>query len=102
MRALILIRALNAAAAFTVIAACSGGTSIAPALKSPQGHMRWLRAPIRAGLGQFKILDIDSPTPGYLKGFDTCPKTGTIVYISAPRLSWMCAMLFAISTLKQR
>jgi hypothetical protein len=76
------IQALSAAAALALLAGCSGGSSIAPKVITPQGHVHQLMGHIIAAVGPMGQLKVNMNTGQHFASFDTCPTTGAIEYIS--------------------
>ena len=83
MRFAVPIRMLSAAAAFVVLAGCAGVSSISPKpYEPPQDHARSPMTRIPAAVGPLGMLYVHPTVGHHLKGFDTCPATGPIEYIS--------------------
>ena len=76
------IQALSAAAAFAFLAACSGGSAVAPNLATPQNHARSLVGRMPVALSPLAFLKANFSSGRHFTSFDACPTTGTIEYLS--------------------
>jgi hypothetical protein len=82
MRVFTVVRALSAAAAFAILAGCSGGPSLAPAPSGVQGLASAMMRQVPAPVGLIAALRLRPSNNHPYVSFDTCPATGPITYIS--------------------
>jgi hypothetical protein len=75
------VRGLSAAAAITLFAGCSGGSTIAPNPSSPPDGAHLPSGRVQGALSPFVLLNINGD--GHqLKSFYACPATGSLKYVS--------------------
>jgi hypothetical protein len=75
------IQALSAMV-LVLLAGCSGGSTIAPQSFTPQGNVRSLMGRIPAAVSPLGMLKVNMRTGNHFKGFNACPATGPLTYIS--------------------
>lgn len=76
------IQALSAAAALALLAGCSSGSAIAPNMAKTQGHTHSMAGRIPSVLGPIGLLKVNMHVTNHKPGFNSCPATGTIEYMS--------------------
>jgi hypothetical protein len=80
------IQALSAAAALALLAGCSSGSAIAPTSNTLQGHhvvMNSGRVPsVLNPVGMLKLRNLGGFQPNHKASYDSCPASGTIIYMS--------------------
>jgi len=82
MRTLKPIQAFSAAAAIASLAACSGGSAIAPKPASGQSIAYSAVGRVSSLLGPMGMLGVKARTAHHFKSFYACPATGSIEYLS--------------------
>jgi len=75
------IQVLSAAAALSMLAGCSGGSTIEPHWASPQDGAHLPSGRVQGALSPFGLLNING-NGHQLKSFDACPAKGPIKYVS--------------------
>lgn len=82
MRIAIPARTLGAAAALALLAGCAGGPALTPKPFVSHSYVRSPMTRIPAAVGPLGMLNVHPTAGQHFKGFDTCPATGPIEYIS--------------------
>jgi len=75
------IQALSAAAALALLAGCSSGSAIAPKPAGITGHVHTYMGHVPAVVGPMAAMKLNSH-PSKKVGFNACPATGALEYIS--------------------
>jgi hypothetical protein len=76
------VLALSAAAALSLLAACSAQSGLAPRPTTPQDRARSLEGRVPVALSPLALLKRNLNSARHFASFDACPSTGTIEYIS--------------------
>ena len=77
------IQALSAAAALALLAGCSSGSAVAPSMHNAPiqtHHVLPMNGHVPSVVGMASLIKGTTPRPG--AGFNSCPATGTIEYMS--------------------
>ena len=81
-RSFTLLIALFAATTTALLTGCSGSSPIAPRPTSQQSHARSVLGRVPAAVGFYGALKINTNTVRHFTGFDSCPASGPLTYIS--------------------
>jgi hypothetical protein len=76
------IQCFTAAAALSLLAACSNQSTLAPRPTAPRDHVRSLMGRIPLSLSPLAMLRVHFDAGRHFVSFDACPSSGTIEYIS--------------------
>ena len=76
------IAALSVATSVALFTGCTGNSTVAPKPLTPQGHTIFFAQRIPAALSPIGLLRVNIHNGDHFAGFDSCPATGALTYIS--------------------